>query len=579
MYAILLAATFGCSSGTQTASTTATQESSSQDSTDAQGPAVGDDATVEAVMAQNAAYHEAAELDSGAGSEVSVELTGDSATASGDGVSVDGSTVKITAAGTYRISGTLTDGSIVVDTPDDGLVRLVLDGAHVHNESGSALSILEAGEVAVVLADGSENTLSDTDAYTLASDTDEPNATLFSTADLTIDGGGSLKVVAKYNDAIASKDGLVIQGGSITAEAVDDGIRGKDFLVVEGGSLTVDAGGDGLKSDNDTDTTMGYVALLGGTVDITSGGDGIDAATDIVVADSEVAITSGGGATSRVSGDASAKGIKGPVVVVVDSGSIEADSADDALHSNDTIVINDGELSLSSADDGAHADTALTIHGGSIKVARSYEGLESSALTITGGDIEIHSSDDGVNAAGGNDGSGQQRPGGPPDAFSAGDHSLAISGGTLRIDADGDGLDINGSITMSGGEVVVDGPTEQMNGPLDYDGTFDISGGTLVATGSAGMAMAPTADSAQLSLLAVFDAAPSGSTVVVRTTGGDEVIKATPTKSFESIAVSTPEISAEEEYEIVVDGEVVATTTTDDAASVRGFGGPPPPRR
>ncbi|HEY3436556.1 MAG TPA: carbohydrate-binding domain-containing protein, partial [Actinotalea sp.] len=182
--------------------------------------------------------------------EQAIALSGATAQSTSDGVSVDGSTVTITAAGTYRISGSLTDGQIAVDTADAGIVRLVLDGASVSSSSGSALLVTDADEVMVVLADGSANSLSDGTGYVdtsadaaANSSTDQPNAALYSTAGLTIAGNGSLTVDGNSADGITSKDGLVITGGDITVTAVDDAIRGKDYVVIDDGTVTATAGG------------------------------------------------------------------------------------------------------------------------------------------------------------------------------------------------------------------------------------------------------------------------------------------------------------------------------------------------
>ena len=156
------------------------------------------------------------------------------------------------------------------------------------SSTGSALVVTDAEEVQVVLADGSENALTDAETYADTSE-DAPNAALYSTADLTIAGTGALTVTGRSNDGIASQDGLVVTGGTVTVDAVDDGIRGKDYLVVDDGDLTVTAGGDGLKSDNAEDATRGYVSVAAGTVDVTAGADGVDAATDVILTGGDVA--------------------------------------------------------------------------------------------------------------------------------------------------------------------------------------------------------------------------------------------------------------------------------------------------
>ena len=508
--------------------------------------------------------------------EVVVSLEGDTADVTGDGVTVDGSTVTVTAAGTYRLSGSLTDGQVVVSTTDEGIVRLVLDGVDLTSSTTAPLVVTDAEEVMVVLADGTQNTLTDAGEYLYPdAATEEPNAALFSTADLTLAGDGALTVEGNAYDGIASKDGLVITGGDITVTASDDGIRGKDYLVVEGGTLDVTSGGDGLKSDDDEDATQGYVSMAAGAVTVEAGGDGVDAFTDVVVTGGELRVTAGGGPGGTVADDVSAKGLKGAVSVVVGGGTVDVDAADDALHSNGAVTVTDGTVTLASGDDGVHADATLTVAGGSVTVTDSYEGLESAVITVSGGAVDLTASDDGLNVAGGVDGSGQEtqdaagaREGGPGGAAGAAPsedgfaeetdtsgYLLTISGGTVLIDADGDGLDSNGSVVMTGGTVVVDGPTEQMNAPIDVNAGFDISGGVLVAAGSAGMAQMPDASSAQASLgLTLGSTYPAGTVVHVTADDGTRVATFTAGKSFESFVLSAPELVAGASYTIAVGG-------------------------
>ena len=523
--------------------------------------------TVVEVQADNSQTHADAENEVWESSAVTpIVLNGDSITATADGVTVDGSIATIASAGTYSISGSLADGQIVVDTKDEAIVRLILNGVDIRNSTGAPIDIVDAEEVAIVLAENTENTVSDGTSYVFADPaSDEPNAAIFSKADLTIDGSGSLTVEGNYNDGIASKDGLIIAGGTITVNAADDGIRGKDYLVVEDGNITVIANGDGLKSDNEEDATQGYIAIKGGAIQVTSGGDAIQAQTDVLVADGDITLSAGRGSTGTIDADASAKGIKGVASVTIDGGTFTVDFADDAIHSNGSVTINGGVFNLTTGDDGMHADFTLVVNGGDIRVTESYEGLESAVITLNDGAIRIVSSDDGINVASGNDGSGtNQMPGGRPgggggprlDAFTfTGDTYLYINGGTIVVDAAGDGLDANGAIEMTGGVVIVNGPTQQMNGALDYDAYFKITGGLLVAAGSAGMAQAPDKSSSQVSLLLNFSSPQQAGTVIrVQTSTGDEIFTFAPQKAFQSIAFSSPELEKGTTYEIYAGG-------------------------
>ncbi|MCB9133837.1 MAG: carbohydrate-binding domain-containing protein [Anaerolineales bacterium] len=531
--------------------------------------------TVVEVLAENSESHEDAEdYQYDSTSAVQIVLSGETISADKNGVSIAGNVATITRAGVYTLSGTLSDGQIVIETEDEGTVHLILNGITINSSTSAPLAILKAEKVVIELADGTQNTLTDAASYIYPdAETDEPNAALFSKADLTIFGNGSLTVNGNYNDGITSKDGLVITSGIITVNAVDDGIRGKDYLIIKDGTLTVNAGGDGLKSDNDTDVTLGYISVENGSLQITVGGDAISAETDVMIADGEFVLTSGGGSNARIADTASAKGIKAVVSLNIENGTFTIDSADDTLHSNGTLIVNGGTFTLSSGDDGMHADTALEINAGTIQITQSYEGIESAVITINGGNIWLVSSDDGINVASGNDGSGfgagggfggpgGARPGGPgADFFDyTGNYYLYINGGYIVVDANGDGIDVNGAVQMTGGTVLVNGPTEQMNGPLDYDSGFNITGGLLVATGSAGMAQVPGESSSQNSLLVYFGTTiPSGTIVHIQNSAGEDVLTFVPTKNYQSLAFSSPDLAQGETYTIYVEGSSTGT--------------------
>ncbi|MBN1967254.1 MAG: carbohydrate-binding domain-containing protein [Anaerolineae bacterium] len=498
---------------------------------------------------------------------VEIALNGDSISVDGTGATVTGSVVTITAAGTYRLTGSLTDGQIVVNSADEVLVRLILNGVTINSSTGAPIYVIDAEETMIVLADGTQNTVSDgTTRPAAGADTDEPNAAIFSEDDLTIYGNGSLTVSGNYNDGIASEDGLVISSGTITVYAVDDGIRGKNYLAIAAGTIAVQAGGDGLKSDNADDATQGYITIDGGTIQVTSGGDAITAATDVIITGGMFTLTAGGGSSARIGTDLSAKGIKGLVSVVVNGGSFAIDTADDAIHSNGSIAIYDGTFAIATGDDAMHADATLDVNGGEITVTQSYEGLESAIITINAGVIHVVSSDDGLNVVGGNDGSGMMggpgrggRPG--QDAFATTtDYFLTINGGYIVVDAAGDGIDINGAVEMTDGVLIINGPTQNMNGALDYDVSFNITGGFLVAAGSAGMAQAPSSGSAQPSALLNFNATiPAGTLIHIQTTDGTDILTFAPTKNFQSVAFSSSALVVGTTYEVYAGGSSTGT--------------------
>lgn len=505
---------------------------------------------------------------------VAIALNGDSITSDGAGVSIDGSTATITAAGTYTLSGTLDDGQIIVDTADEDPVTLILNGVDITSTTSAPIYIANAGSAIIVLADNSANSLTDGASYVFAdAEEEEPSGTIFSNDDLTITGNGSLTVTGNYNDAITSDDSLTIESGNITVTAVDDGIRGKDYLLIRDGTITVEAGGDGLKSDNEDDAELGYIAIEGGTITVTAGGDAIAAETDVLVTGGEFTLVAGGGSGAVLADDASAKGIKGAANVLIDGGTFTIDAADDGIHSNAHITINGGTFTIASGDDGIHADLTVTINNGDIAITESNEGIEGGVITINDGNINVVAGDDGINVSGEGDGSdtmggpgGPGGPGGRPGQSQGattytGSFYLYINGGYIVVNAAGDGIDVNGAIVMTDGVVLVHGPTTSDNGALDYDATFNISGGLFVAAGSAGMAQAPGSTSTQNSVLINLSGTlPGGTLINIQNESGESILTFAPSKEYQSIAFSSPDL-VNGDYTLYYGGSSTGTVT------------------
>ncbi|MFF9034249.1 carbohydrate-binding domain-containing protein [Streptomyces sp. NPDC014892] len=556
------AALAGCSAGSDSGS--ASSDSSSSASASA-AAAVDGTRNAAAVLADNEETHaedgETAYGEADESAAVAIELKGDSASADGKGVDVDGSTVTITAAGTYVLSGSLDDGQIVVTAPE-ATVKLVLDGVDISSSSGAAIAATEAERLVVVLADGSENKLSDTDSY--AEDA-EANAALYSAGDLTIGGEGSLTVRGNGNDAIAGKDGLVVEGGNITVEAADDGIRGKDYLVVHGGTVTVTAKGDGLKSDNADEADAGYIAVDGGTVSVTANGDAVDAATDLVVTGGELTVK------ADASDDTSAHGLKSGVITVLEGGTVDVDASADALHGDAAVHLNGAEVTLAAGDDGVHAEGDLVISGGTLDITGSNEGLEGKDILVRGGTSNVTSDDDGVNASGSEATSEEDADarGGRGGGMEVGDYTAKVTGGTLVLDSQGDGFDSNGTAEITGGTIVVNGPETGGNGALDVNGSFTVSGGTLLAAGSAGMVVAPDEESDQGWLSATLDASvEAGTTLHLVDADGEVVASYVTSKTIQNVVYAGAGIKSGEEYSVYAGG----STSGSDTGGLAGSG-------
>lgn len=411
----------------------------------------------------------------------------------GAGATSAGSVLTITQAGTYVVTGTLTDGQIAVAATNNDKVHLVLQGVDITNTTGAPIYASQCDKLIITLAEGTQNVLTDGAerfAYADAAN-EEPNAALFCKDDLTINGAGSLTVNAGFHNGIVSKDDLLILGGDITVYAANHGLRGNDSITVTGGNFNITAGNDGMQTNNTEDTSLGWILLEGGVWNIASAHDGIQADTYLTITGGEFTITTGSNVASTDTTSDSFKGMKATGDLSVTGGSFAIVSLDDAVHANGNIAIGGGVFTLSSGDDAVHADGDLTIDGAStrIDILTSYEGLEAKTMTIADGVITLEATDDGINIAGGNDtGAGGGRFG--RDNFGGGasaDQWLKITGGTITVTAGSDGIDINGSGEMTGGVVDITAATLGEGETIDSDGTFLRGGGTLTETGGNSM--------------------------------------------------------------------------------------------
>ena len=554
---------------------------------------------------------------------VAITLNGDNISCKSSDVNIDGSTITIQKAGTYLLSGTLTAGNIIVDSDDKENVRLIFNGVEISNSTTTPLYIKNAEKTIVTLVDGTENTLSDGENYILDDENNnEPNGTIFSKDDLVINGLGSLTINANYNHGIQSKNLLKIISGNIDIISNGDSIIGKDGVIVKEAVINIESQEDGIKATK-VEENKGYIYLYNPEITIKAKKDGIQAVTCLYVKDGKYNIETGetnenSQSNSDTSTDYSRKGMKAGVDITIENGEYTIDSEDDGIHSNNSITVNAGTVNIASKDDGVHADTELTINNGDIKVSESDEGLEAKYITINDGNIDITTSDDGINASSGSSttldsgnapevgnrpempanengevgtnagnrpempanensentlgNNSRMMPGGGQGGFNESDGSeLVINGGIVHVNAGGDGIDSNGTITINGGEIYVDGPTSGGDGALDYADTCEINGGILVATGSIGMATAPTSGSTQYSVNAAFSKTYNGETkVTVKDSSGNEVLTYTPAKNFQSFVFSTDKLKSGETYTIYAGDTQEGTFTVSDITTTVG---------
>ena len=418
---------------------------------------------------------------------VKITLSGKTAACNSSNVQIEDGVVTIKAAGVYVLSGTLTDGTIVVDAGDGDKVQLVLDGVSIMAADYAAIYAKNADKVFVTLAEGAGNSLTVSGDY-VQTDDNNVDAVIFAKCDLTLNGTGSLTVKDNTGHGIVSKDDLVVTGGTYTIYSQDHCLNGKDSVRIADGTFNLSCDEDGIHAGND-DQQDGYVYIEGGDINISVG------------------------------------------------------------------------------DDAIHAEGLLIITGGDIDVSKSCEGVEGDKILVTGGDIDVISSDDGFNAAGGGPGMGGVDMDADNDAY------ILITGGTININANGDGIDSNGYIGITGGSVHVLGPSDNGNGAMDYGICAAITGGEIVAVGGSGMAQGFGDESTQCSALVNFDEwVDAGETITLTDSDGKEVLSYKVDKKFNSVVISTSDMKQGDNYTLTV-GDQSSTFTLDDITYSEDSGG------
>lgn len=557
-------------------------------------------------------------------SAVEKAATVDLSTLSKD-VNADGATVlstdvtTITSAGSYILTGAY--AGITVSVGDGETVHLFLNNATISGGAGIAISNTNKKSTLIITA--CENTENE-----VASTTDDVNA-IHVKGTLKINGTGTINVSAKKNGIKVSK-GLSIADSTINLTAGNHALSAR-FIEAENAKINVlSAGKDALNAECDEETQgftldEGYVSLKSSKVFASVSGDGIQADTFVYITGGSVDIETSAmfvsySAESMAtydlseddfryikSGDTykkiddvatkgaryamiqSAKGVKCGEIkyeidgteyavtknsnyfIVIDGARVKINSSDDAIHTNSgNVLIKGGTLDLTTLDDGIHADELVKIDGGEITVNGSYEGIEGAYVEIGGGTIYITASDDGINAA--------------SDDESVNEH-IIISGGTITVDASGDGLDSNGTIYVSGGTLIVYGPTTGADTGLDADGGILIDGGNVFVASSKEMLEIPASNSKSNVLVYGVNTVPAGSEIILTNADGGEMVRITLKKQAQAIILSMPELATNGTYSLYADENLLASfsvTETITAIGVRSNGrqggNPPAPR-
>lgn len=488
------------------------------------------------------AHEEASDYEWQENTVLSIFLNGTSISSTAEGVTINETTAIITRSGNYRISGSLENGQIIVDTDTSSIVRLILNGCDINNQAGPAILVEKSRKTIINLPEGTINALSDGSSY--SNPADDPNATLFSKSDLTLFGTGSLSINANYQDGISGKDGLIIKNGTFNITSKDDGLCGKDYLIIHDGNFNVQSQGDGIRSDDASNNAVGYIVIDNGLFKIVSGTDGISAVNYIDVKAGNFDITSGGGG-SIVPGEISSKGIKGLVKLKMAAEVCTINSSDDAFHSNNEIEIISGQYSFSTASKGINADESITFNKGNLLISKCDEGLESKYITINDGNVVVFSADDSFNATAGQSTENDDKS------------CVYINGGRVVLSgSNGDALDSNGSIKITGGTVIIHGPVSSPEVAIDYNGSFNMDGGFLIASGTnSNMTIPPSPSSSQNSVKITFKTSyPSSTLFHLKDTDDNELVTFSPERKYQSMIFSSEKLTQGKTFRIYVTG-------------------------
>lgn len=564
--------------------------------------------------------YDVSEKESAVENAATVDLSALSEDVNADGAIVLSNDVTtITTAGSYILTGAY--AGITVSVGNGETAHLFLNDATISGGAGIAISNTNKKSTLIITA--CENTENE-----VASKGDDVNA-IHVKGTLKINGTGTIKVSAKKNGIKVSK-GLSIADSTINLTVENHALSAR-FIEAENAKINVlSAGKDALNAECDDETQEftldeGYVSLKSSKVFASVSGDGIQADTFVYITGGSVDIETAATFVSYSeesmaaydlteddfryikSGDTykkidevaskgaryamiqSAKGIKCGEIkyeidgteyavteksnyfIVIDGARVKIDSSDDAIHTNSgNVLIKGGTLDLTTLDDGIHADELVKIDGGEITVNGAYEGIEGAYVEIGGGTIYITASDDGINAA--------------SDDESVNEH-IIISGGTITVDASGDGLDSNGTIYVTGGTLIVYGPTTGADTGLDADGGILIDGGNVFVASSKEMIEIPASNSKSNVLVYGVNTVPAGSEIILTNADGGEMVRITLKKQAQAIILSTPELATNGTYSLYADENLLASfsvTETITAIGVRSNGrqggNPPAPR-
>lgn len=368
--ALLALGAFGCAAPTASGENTGGQGAPAASSADQAGAAMDFEYTDRDL---DASYDEA--------SATVLDLAG--GTVSGEGAAYDSAEALFTVQqeGTYLLRGEGDGVQVKVALGDQEKAQLVLDGAVLAAADRPALYVEEADKVFVTLAGGSQNSISGGQADNEAGDA--LNGAVYSKADITFNGAGSLAVRAEAADChgIASKDDLVITGGTYDIVATGNGLHGKDCVKIRDGAFAIEAGNNAVKSSNQEEADRGFIAIDGGSIEVAGCEEGYEAREVYLNGGSSTITARDDAVNAAASENTSGRGC----LIQVNGGKLEVHVGGDGIDSNGDIEVNGGTVLVSgpasAADSALDYEGQATVGGGTVLAV----GPAGMACGFTGG--------------------------------------------------------------------------------------------------------------------------------------------------------------------------------------------------
>lgn len=474
-----------------------------------------------------------------------INLSDSSTTVKGSGATFSDNVLTITSAGTYVISGKLSDGQIVVNCTDKANVHIVLNNADITSSDSAAILVLEAKKkVVVTLAENTTNTVTDN---TRTTDTSKYKAVIYSKDDIVFNGTGTLVVNANYYHGIKGNDDLKIISGTYVITSKQDGINCNDSTLIKDGNITINAGDDGIHSD--------YALVIdGGNINIKQSYEGLESLY-IIINDGNIDVTSSDDGLNATNGSSqnNMMGGNGGFGGQRPDNSSNSNSQNNGMQLPDNSSMQPGNNSMQMPDNS-------NMQSGGSNMQPGNNGMQ--IPDNSNGNAQFNNMQQETSSSDSDSKYANYTP------------VITINGGTVSVNASGDGIDSNGNIVINGGTVIVNGPTSDGDSAIDFDGTCEINGGTVMAFGSSGMLETPSSATNGCVVITTFSGNNIGQEYTLKDESGNVLLSYTPVKNYSAAIVYSTSIKQGSTYTVSSGSSTQSISVNSSIASTySGMGG------